>query len=81
MRRVVASSASRSGNSKAIGLCVLALTVDFLADFLGDFLTDFVRDFFADLLDFMAGSGKREAGSGKREAGSGKRDRLLLIVP
>ncbi|MFL5559305.1 MAG: hypothetical protein ACJ794_11795 [Gemmatimonadaceae bacterium] len=42
---------------------MLALAVDFLADFLGDFLTDFVWDFFADLLDFMAGSGKREAGN------------------
>jgi hypothetical protein len=50
MRRVVASSDSRSGNRAASGPgWLLALLVDFRADFLADFLPDF----FVDLLDFF----------------------------
>jgi hypothetical protein len=49
MRRVVASSDSRSGKSKAIGRCVLALATDLLANFLADLR----GDFFTDLADFF----------------------------
>ena len=45
MRRVVASSDSRSGNRRASGLACL---VDLL-----DLLVDFLADFFVDLLDFF----------------------------
>jgi hypothetical protein len=45
MRRVVASSDSRSGNRRASGL---ACFVDLL-----DLLVDFLADFFVDLLDFF----------------------------
>src|SRR5438105_8150087 len=58
MRRVVASSDSRSGNRSAIGGgClpdVLALRADFVGDFLADPLGDFLADFLADLVDFLA---------------------------
>ena len=49
MRRVVASSDSRSGNRRANGL---ACFVDLL-DLLVDFLADFLADFFVDLPDFL----------------------------
>ena len=49
MRRVVASSDSRSGNKSASGLACL---VDLL-DLLVAFRVDFFADFFADLLDFF----------------------------
>jgi len=45
MRRVVASSDSRSGNRSASGLA-------FLVDLLG-LLVDFLADFFVDLFDFF----------------------------
>jgi hypothetical protein len=52
MRRVVASSDSRSGKSAASGPgWLLDLLVDFLADFLTDFLADLL-DFFDLLEDF-----------------------------
>jgi hypothetical protein len=46
MRRVVASSDSRSGNSAARG-------PGWLVDLLVDFLADFLADFFVDLVDFL----------------------------
>ena len=46
MRRVVASSDSRSGNRAASG-------PGWLLDLLVDFLADFLADFFVDLLDFF----------------------------
>jgi hypothetical protein len=49
MRRVVASSDSRSGNRAASGPGRSAA----LLDLLGDFLADFLADFFVDLLDFF----------------------------
>jgi hypothetical protein len=63
IRRVVDNSASRSGKSRAIGLCVLGpaadlfagfrtdLFADLLAEFLADFLADLVDDFRGDLRD------------------------------
>jgi len=47
MRRVVASSDSRSGNRAASGPGRSVA----LLDLLGDFLADFLADFFVDLLD------------------------------
>jgi hypothetical protein len=52
MRRVVASSDSKSGNSRACGLSVDG-RADFLADVLDPFLAAFLGNFFADLLDFL----------------------------
>jgi hypothetical protein len=49
MRRVVASSDSRSGNRRASGLACL---VDLL-DLLVAVRVDFFADFFVDLLDFF----------------------------
>ncbi len=49
MRRVVASSDSRSGNRAARGP---GRSID-LVDLLGDFLADFLADFLIDLLDFF----------------------------
>ena len=54
MRRVVASSDSRSGNRAASGPgWLLDLLVDFRADFLADFRPDFLAEFFVDLPDFF----------------------------
>ena len=52
MRRVVASSDSRSGNRSASGLAWLVDLVDLL-DLLVAFRVDFFPDFFVDLLDFF----------------------------
>ena len=53
MRRVVASSDSRSGNRSAIGGGCLPDVLTLRADFVGDFLADFLGDFLADLVDFL----------------------------
>jgi hypothetical protein len=53
MRRVVASSDSRSGNRSASGLGCLVDLLDPLAAFLADFFVDFLADFFVDLRDFF----------------------------
>jgi hypothetical protein len=57
MRRVVASSDFRSGNSRACGRLVLDLAADLPLDFFAalavDFLTSLLADFFADLPDFF----------------------------
>ena len=52
MRRVVASSDSRSGNRSASGLACLVDLLDLL-DLLVAFRVDFFADFFVDLLDFF----------------------------
>jgi hypothetical protein len=52
MRRVVASSDSKSGNRAASGPG-LSVALLVLLDLLGDFLADFLADFLVDLLDFF----------------------------
>ena len=56
MRRVVASSDSRSGNRSASGLaCLVDLVglLDLLVAFRADLFADFFVDFFVDLLNFF----------------------------
>jgi len=53
MRRVVASSDSRSGKSRTIGCWEVDLAADFAADFLTDFFADFLADFLTDFVDFL----------------------------